>query len=736
MASLKDVIKKRILIDMIRSVDPPSRWKIIVVDSKTIKILNTAVKMHEILEENVTLVEDLTRKRQAYPTKEAIYFITPTEDCVGMLIEDFRRQPMYAAAHVFFTAGLPDELFNRITSSPAKPFVKKLIEMNIDFMAYEPQVFTFDQPYSLFPLYNPSSNVAQVRELNTIAKQLVSVLYTLGDYPYIRFYDPQNNGTSIPAKLAEAVQHELDELCRVDPDFPPESPHKRAILVIVDRTLDLVSPLVHEFTYQAMMNDLLVLEGGKYIYKAEGGATTESQAVAQTSATLDEGDPIWMLIRHWHYADAVDYIRNAFTKFLGENKAAGSALAKENAGDMAEGAGGIDALKKMKDTLSALPQFQDLKAKFSTHINICQECKAMFERRQLDLVAAVEQDLATGETADGRSVKFTQVMMDMVPALDSDSVTNVDKLRLLMLYIIAQNGIEDDERRRLLGYARLTLEESQAITNLNYLAVRLTKSKEKKIMDERGKYTYHAHNKVKKQKSKSNDDMPYDLSRWTPILKTIMNDQIRNTLDLNLFPWIKEPPAEEIAPPPPRTQPSSTKISAGKEKANAVVPPDSNYPYSLRTTRPSWAKKKTSPKSGKDADVSDIAALGSPAAQSSDLRKNGPRIIVFSVGGLTFSELRATYEVIRDMQRDVIVGSTHIYNPPQFVDVVKNLNTGQMKEVETKGAVGASSPVDASVSGMTRSGTSTSITSQNVKERSGLRGMFGKKVKDRRISEA
>jgi syntaxin-binding protein 1 len=33
-----------------------------------------------------------------------------------------------------------------------------------------------------------------------------------------------------------------------------------------------------------------------------------------------------MLIRHWHYADAVEYIRETFEKFLSSNKAAANAM--------------------------------------------------------------------------------------------------------------------------------------------------------------------------------------------------------------------------------------------------------------------------------------------------------------------------------------------------------------------------------------------------------------------------
>jgi syntaxin-binding protein 1 len=75
----------------------------------------------------------------------------------------------------------------------------------------------------------------------------------------------------------------------------------------------------------------------------------------------------------------------------------------------------------MKDTLGALPQFQSLKAKFSIHISISQECKLLFEKRNLDLVASVQQDMATGETSDGKVIK--NAMLDLIPALDNKRTT-------------------------------------------------------------------------------------------------------------------------------------------------------------------------------------------------------------------------------------------------------------------------------------------------------------------------
>ena len=41
-------------LDAIRSVNPPSRWKILVIDEHSQQLLNSVLKQFDILEENVT----------------------------------------------------------------------------------------------------------------------------------------------------------------------------------------------------------------------------------------------------------------------------------------------------------------------------------------------------------------------------------------------------------------------------------------------------------------------------------------------------------------------------------------------------------------------------------------------------------------------------------------------------------------------------------------------------------
>jgi len=53
MTSLITTVRSKYL-DAIRSVNPPGRWKILVVDEFSQKLLGTVLKQFDILEENVT----------------------------------------------------------------------------------------------------------------------------------------------------------------------------------------------------------------------------------------------------------------------------------------------------------------------------------------------------------------------------------------------------------------------------------------------------------------------------------------------------------------------------------------------------------------------------------------------------------------------------------------------------------------------------------------------------------
>jgi syntaxin-binding protein 1 len=221
-------------------------------------------------------------------------------------------------------------------------------------------------------------------------------------------------------------------------------------------------------------------------------------------------------------------------------------------------------------------------------------------------------------------------------------------------------GIQEMERKRLLETAQIKPEESQAITNLSYFNVKLSSSGPKRSKDEEN-YSYWRSQKIERKKAKKSatDELPYELSRYIPILKMVSQDQLLNGLSNNLFPWIKQPSNEELGL---SSAPKMFKFISG---GNGLMAPDPAYPNSLRTTRATWANSRPAK----------AATTGETTKKENlDLRRNGPRVILFCLGGITYSEIRSVYELTRDEQREVFLGSTHIYSPNQFVDLLREIH--------------------------------------------------------------
>lgn len=294
-------------------------------------------------------------------------------------------------AHLYFTDAISDILMEDIKQARVSKYIKTFKEINIAFLPYESQVFMLDNNKSFRDIYaQDSHNRNDV--LERYGEQLATLCSLLGEYPAIR---PQNDSQNC-VELAHLLQGKLNGYKADNPKMG-EGPFKdQTQLIILDRGFDPIAPIVHELTYQAMVNDLLDNENDVIHY-----TTINDHGVQQQKEVLlDEGDSMWTEFRHRHIADCMRSIPERFKNFAKEKR---HKTTNEQA-----------TIKDLSKMMQAMPQYQKEIQMYLNHMHIVEDCQKMYSQN-VEKLCKVEQDLATGETAERERMK--EPMKNVIPIL-------------------------------------------------------------------------------------------------------------------------------------------------------------------------------------------------------------------------------------------------------------------------------------------------------------------------------
>jgi hypothetical protein len=635
-----------------------SNGTVLVLDYHTIKIVSSACKRTDLSDNGVLFIEQLEKPRQPFPDLDVLYFVSCNKSAVEEIIKD-HKSALYKYSHVFFCSGrLTDSMMDQFTSN--KDFVSRcrnLVEMNLDYIAFEPKVFTTDMPLAIKSIGTNDDHLVK-----THIDSMTSLLASLKEKPVMRYMAPETSAANsmVSQRIALGLRRELDELCRTLPKSSQLQANGTTLLVL-DRSVETAGLWIHDFFYQALALDILdgVDEAGiKWslgVYSAgsvaDDGSTEQAMSVVPSfeyktktgkgaeevrKVILTETDPIYVKHRHDHFAYALDQIRNDLRSLIEKNEAARRAMGDKS------GSSGVDPL----DILRSIPEYQDLVAKLSVHIKLSESLASAIEKLALKEVVKFEQELATGVDDDGKEISIPKLFTSLTHLFtDSNMINPEERLRLVALYLSQVDGVSPELAKELITSIG-KLEGEFATSIENFLALRLdgtapiqpdgvmsngpvkvspsVQAARHSLKNLSRITSLGKSSKIKKNKTLAKNSK-FVNCRFRSELADIVESVLQNSLDTTAFPIVGGTGTSHYM----------TAISGG--------------PKSPETTS--------------------AAAMWGQSAHAGN-ESGRQKIVVFVVGGITLGECREMAEIETKYDVDVFIGGSTILTPRRLVEIL------------------------------------------------------------------
>jgi hypothetical protein len=421
-----------------------NQWKIMVYDTHCRSIISPLMSVSDLRSRGVTLHLLITADREPIPDVPAVYFIQPTRENISIVARDC-AQGLYSRMHINFVTKLSRELMEDFaklvveSGSGSLERVASVHDQYLDYVCFERGLFSLNVSNS-YALYNsPSNGETQIEQaMTSIAYGLFSVVATKGVVPVLRC--PRNGAP-------EMVARKLNQLIAEHPTLmsarkkggmtaSSQGSGSRPVLVILDRNEDLVTPIQHTSTYQALIDDVLIHKANRVEFevaeKNEDGTKKKSKGQVKKYDLDADGDPFYSKHKFNTFPDAIEsngVELQRVTQKEAEVKSKTSGAPPAQPSFVEEP--GTDHLAS---AVESLPQLIEQKKQLEVHTSILQAVMNQVAARDIPTFYELESGLATGMYKNDLNKAKSEVMAIVQ---DSNKKGIKDKIRLICVYSLA-----------------------------------------------------------------------------------------------------------------------------------------------------------------------------------------------------------------------------------------------------------------------------------------------------------
>ncbi|KAF8964362.1 Sec1-like protein [Flammula alnicola] len=384
-------------------VSTPSSMKVLLLDTHTTPIVSLAATQSTLLSHQVYLTDRIdNKKRDRMPHMKCVCFLQNSEDGLEALGEEL-REPKYGEYYLYFSNIPTKSAIERLAQMDEFEVVREVQEYFADYAPISPCLFSLNHtPTASKPLYGSNINSWDPRALELAMQGITAVLLSLKKKPVIRY----EKVSPMAKKLGLEIQHRIQSESSL---FDFRLTQVPPVLLILDRRNDPVTPLLSQWTYQAMVHELLGIHNGRVDLSKVPEIRPELSEITLTTSTDSFFQANYLSTFGDLGSSLKDYVQDYQSRSLAQSPSS------------------INSIADMKRFVEEYPEFRKLGGNVSKHVALVGELSRLVGRDKLLEVGEVEQGLATSSGADFKSVQ----------AIVTDAgVPPWNKLRVVMLYAL------------------------------------------------------------------------------------------------------------------------------------------------------------------------------------------------------------------------------------------------------------------------------------------------------------
>lgn len=390
-----------------------AKMKILLLDRETVPIVSTAATQSALLNHEVYLIDRLDNAgREKMRHLRCYCFVRPSAEAIQLLVDEL-RDPRYGEYNLYFSNVVKKSSLERLAEADDHEVVKRVQEFFADFVVVNPDLFSLDMGASLpgsatanaIPhIWGASADAWNAEALQRSAEGVLASLLALKKKPLVRYA----RSSLLAKKLATEVRYRIAQDEQQLFDFRPvDTP---PILLVLDRREDPITPLLTQWTYQAMVHQMFGIRDGRVDL---GDAATEAGPDLREIVLSQDQDPFFKKNMFLNFGDLGSNVKDYVEQFQARHKN------NEN----------LESIADMKRFVEEYPEFRKLSGNVSKHVHLISELSRRVGQENLLEVSECEQSITCNDN-HAADLKTLQKL------LQNPAVPSTAKVGLVALYAL------------------------------------------------------------------------------------------------------------------------------------------------------------------------------------------------------------------------------------------------------------------------------------------------------------